>query len=272
MHNCSLHSGNPRFAVLRRPGRVWAIGAVHGDARRLAGLHAALARRVAPHDRLVYLGNVLGRGRSIPDCLDELLAFRCAFLARPMAFAADVAMLRGGQEEMWQKLFELHFAIGPLDVLNWMVDQGLGATIEAYGGQVRDGLSAARQGPMAITRWTNALRAQFQRHDGHRDYLSALRRAAYADDGSLLFVSAGLDPERPLDTQKDAFWWSARKFEAIDRPYGGFRRIVRGLDPDHRGVVATDHTLSLDSGCGFGGSLAAACLTPDGRVAEVIEV
>ena len=85
-------------------------------------------------------------------------------------------------------------------------------------------------------------------------------------------MSAGLDPERPLDTQKDAFWWSARKFEAINRRYGGFRLIIRGHDPDRRGVVATDHTLSLDAGCGFGGSLAAACLTPDGRIVDVIEI
>jgi len=269
---CSLLRGNPRFAVLRRPGRVWAVGAVHGDARRLAGLHHALADRVEPDDRIVYLGNVLGHGRAIPEAIDELLAFRVAFLARPNALVTDVALLRGSQEEMWQKLFELHFAVNPVEVLQWMADQGLGATIAAYGGSMRDGYSAARSGPMAVTRWANALRANFNANPGHRDYLSALRRAAYSDDGSLLFVSAGLDPARPLDTQKDAFWWSPHKFDGIDKPYGEFRRIVRGCEPDRRGVWAGDYTLSLDSGCGFGGSLAAACIAPGGDVVEVIEI
>ena len=269
---CSLLRGNPRFAVLRRPARVWAVGAIHGDARRLAGMHGALAERVEPEDRIVYLGNVLGRGRQIPEAIDELLAFRVAVLARPNALVTDVAMLHGSQEEMWQKLFELHFAVNPLEVLEWMADQGLAATVAAYGGNMRDGYSAARSGPVAVTRWANGLRANFNANPGHRDFLSALRRAAYSDDGSLLFVAAGIDPSRPLDTQKDAFWWSARKFEQIDQPYGEFRRIVRGFDPDHRGVVARDYTLSLDSGCGFGGSLAAACIAPGGDIVDVIEI
>ena len=49
---------------------------------------------------------------------------------------------------------------------------------------------------------------------------------------------------------QDLFWWGARTFDAIDAPYGGFRRVVRGFDPAHRGVAETPYTLSLDAGCG----------------------
>ena len=99
----------------------------------------------------------------------------------------------------------------------------------------------------------------------------ALRRAAYTEDRSVLFVNAGIDPSRPLEAQKDSFWWSGGSFAAITKPYGTFRRVVRGFDPSHAGYAVTDYTATLDGGCGFGGSLVAACLTPEGEILEVVE-
>src|SRR3546814_18686442 len=61
---------------------------------------------------------------------DLLLRFRSLFLARPDAFACDVVHLRGSQEEMWQKLLQLQFATDPRAVLQWMLDQGLAASLE----------------------------------------------------------------------------------------------------------------------------------------------
>jgi serine/threonine protein phosphatase 1 len=116
------------------------------------------------------------------------------------------------------------------------------------------------------------LRVAFQKRPGHQNWLSALRHAAYTDDGSLLFVHRGVATERPLDAQADVFWWGDRNFDAVDAPYGGFRRVVRGFDPLHRGVVETPHTLSLDGGCGFGGTLIAGCIAADGALADAIEL
>ena len=71
------------------------------------------------------------------ECIDELLLFRRAILARPDADCADIVFLRGAQEEMWQKLLQLQFAPNPVEVLQWMVAQGIEPTIRAYGASVK---------------------------------------------------------------------------------------------------------------------------------------
>ena len=63
---------------------------------------------------------------------------------------------------MWQKLLQLQFAPNPKEVLPWMLQQGVGTTITAYGGDPARASSAAREGAVAITRWTNSLRAAMQ--------------------------------------------------------------------------------------------------------------
>ncbi len=40
----------------------------------------------------------------------------------------------------------------------------------------------------------------------------------------------------------------------------------------HTGFAVTDSTATLDSVCGFGGTLIAACVTPDGALVDKIEV
>ncbi len=271
-----------KFAVLRRARRVWVVGAIHGEAERLADLHDALWPRFEPGDRLAYLGNYLGRGRAIVPTLDELVRFRCAVIGRPSMFSSDVAYLRGSQEEMWDKLLQLQFAVNPREVLEWMLTQGVAATIQAYGGDADRGRIAAREGPVATGRWTAALRQAMGARPGHRELMSGLRRAAYTDDRGLLLVHAGLDPARPLEEQSDALWWGHPGWVKITTAYEGFRRVVRGFDRGARartraeggleGVVAGPFTLTVDGGCGFGGALVAVCLTPDGEIVDQIEI
>jgi len=257
-----------RFAKLRRSRRIWAVAAIHGEAERLAALHDRIERAWRPGDRLVYLGNYLGRGSSVRRTVDEVLGFRLAVLAQPGGFACDVAFLRGSQEEMWQKLLQLQFAVSPRDVLQWMLDQGVGATLAAYGGDSQQGFAACREGTRAITRWTSALRAGLNAIAGHNQFLGALRRAAVTDDGALLFVHAGVDPSRPLDAQGDAFWWGGNRLLDLAEPYAGFRRIIRGFDRTHGGLIEAAHVTSVDGGCGFGGVLLAVCFAADGTVSE----
>jgi len=236
--------------------------------------------RLQPDDRLVYLGNLMGRRKEAAATIDSLLRFRGLFLARPDAFACDVVHLRGSQEEMWQKLLQLQFATDPRSVLQWMLDQGVAASLESYGFDPAEGLREAAAGPRQLTRWTSALRARIQAFPGHWELLGSLRRAAYTagdheGDGSnegwgLLFVNAGLDPERPLEAQKDTFWWGSASFATVDRPYGGYRRVVRGFCPQHPGLDLADFTATVDGGCGFGGPLLAACFALDGSVVDQI--
>jgi serine/threonine protein phosphatase 1 len=265
-------SSEQRFARLGQARRIWAVGAVHGEAQLLARLHAALGERWQPLDRLVYLGNMIGRGQAVLATMDELLAFRRRVLAVQHAIPEDIVYLRGSQEEMWQKLLQLQFATDPHGVLRWMLGNGVDATLTAYGGNVGDALGASRHGPLALTRWTQRLRQNVHAHLGHFQVLSELRRAAFTSDSAFLFVHAGLDPSRPLEAQSDSFWWGHPDFAALAEPYLGYGLVVRGYDARHPGIQAGERIVTLDGGAGFGGALVAACLEPGRGVTERIEV
>lgn len=226
---------------------------------------------MAPRDRVVYLGNYVGLGAEVGATLDELIAFRRWLLARPVTFLDEIAYLRGAQEEMWSKLLQLHFAPNPGEVLRWLLAHGAAATLACYGGDSEQGLRAAREGALALTRWTGSLRTAVSARPGHTPFFSSLRRAAFTGDRRLLFVHAGIDPNRPLHAQSDSFWWASGAFGRIEQPFEGFGTVVRGFDPAKAGLHATACTLSLDAGCGRGGSLLAVRLDPDGTAGDVIE-
>lgn len=259
------------IARLRRSARIWAVASVHGEADRLARLHEALALRLDPGDRVVYLGNLIGCGPDPKGTLSEAIRFRRAVIARPGGFAGDVVFLRGRQEEMWQKLLMLQLAPNPVDVLKWMLGHGAGTTIAAYGSTAEEGLSAARSGAVAIARWTGRLRGAFHGEPGHEPLMAVLKRAAVNADDTVLFVSAGIDAAKPLAAQADAFWWGGTPFDAITAPFDGFRRIVRGFDRTRSGLNVGAVTASLDAGAGFGGPLLAGAFDNDGNLLEALE-
>jgi len=260
-----------RFARLRAAGRVWAIAVIHGEAWRLAQLHDTISERFHDGDRVVYLGNYVGPRGAVFATIDELLDFRRRVLGRPGGAACDVVFLRGAQEEMWQKLLQLQFAPNPGELLHWMVRAGMETTIRAYGGDLRQGFAACRDGARAITRWTSALRSAMNATPGHTELFTALRHGALTEDHGLLFVHAAIDPSRPLAAQGDAFWWGREDILELRSPFQGFARVVRGVDRDRRGVVEREFAVSLDGGAGQGGRLIAACFGLDGAVVEIAE-
>lgn len=261
-----------RFAVLTQATRVWAVGAIQGEAERLQALHAELESRFAPGDRLVYLGNYLGQSAAVHATLDALLDFRRRLLTRPGLETGDIVFVRGAQEEMWHKLLQIQFATDPRQVFEWMLEQGVGAALEAYGGNAESAYQTFRDGVVATTRWTSELRAAMQRHPGHEEILTALKRAAYTEGGELLLVHAGVDPSRPVSEQGDALWWGSGYFATITEPYQGFRRVIRGFARSQQADLESPFTATLDGGAGFGGSLIAACFDLDGRHSDVIEI
>jgi serine/threonine protein phosphatase 1 len=259
------------FGRLVRSRRIWAVGAVRGDADRLAALHDKLSTRFRAGDRLVYLGDYLGYGPQAAAAVDGVLGFRRAVLAERGNFLGDVVLLRGSQEEMWQRLLELQFAPNPREVLAWMLDHGVAATLQSYGVDTRPGIAACRDGVLAITRWTAKVRAAVDALPGHRQLLTALRRAAFTEEGAVLFVNSGVDPSKPLELQRDVFWWGGADIVELGQPFAGFRRVVCGAHRRHAGLVETPFGVALDGGSGVGGALLAACFAPDGALIERLE-
>jgi serine/threonine protein phosphatase 1 len=259
------------FGRLVRARRVWAVAAIHGEAERLERLHRQIEPRFEAGDRLVYLGDCLGHGPDPAAAVDLVLEFRRLTLGRRLAFLGDVVLLRGSQEEMWQRLLELQFAPNPREVLPWMLDHGLAATLRSYAIDANAGLAACREGTMAITRWTASIRAALDAHAGHRQYLGALRRAAFTEEGGLLFVNAGIDAEKPLELQGDVFWWGRSDVLSLAAPFSGFDRVVCGSHRRRAGLVETTYAAALDAGCGFGGPLVAACFDLGGSVLDRLE-
>jgi serine/threonine protein phosphatase 1 len=263
-----------RFSALGAPSRIWAVSAIHAETDRLMDLHDQLFDRLRPGDRLVYLGNYMGHGRDACGTVDELLTFRRLMLAQPGARPEDVIYLRGSQEEMWQKLLQLQFAPNPADVLRWMLDNGLAATLRAYGISPHEGLAAAHEGVMALTRWTGRIREIVRRKPGHEIFSMQLRRAAHTAQTAecpLLFVHAGINPRRPLNDQGDSFWWAGHHFNNILLPYEPFQKVIRGFDPTHNGLHINCVTATIDGGCGFGGALVCAGFDAQGNVFDLIE-
>lgn len=264
--------GNEIHAVLERPHRIWAVAAVHGEVERLRAVHRVIVDQYRRGDRLVYLGNQIGRGARVAETVDELIRFRSLLLTVPGAEPWDVVYLRGAQEEIWDKLLQIQFASSPGEVLEWMLDQGVEATLKAYGSSAEAARQRCREGPMSITRWTGELRAAMRARGAHDELQWSLRRYAVTDDRGLLFVHAGIDPTRPLSEQGDTFWWGSGFMETLTEPYQGYHRIVTGYDRQHRGVRISPYFICLDAGCGFGGQLCAVRLLPDGKVDDQFEL
>lgn len=269
----------PRFAILRHARRIWAIGAVHGRAAELGRLHARLETRVWQGDRVVYCGNLIGRGPDVAGTIREMLLFRRAVIARPGFEADDVVLLRGAQEEMLHRLLQIQFARGPAaaeQALAWMAQEGVGATLAAWGQSIEEGLRRARMGPVDLARWTGTIRQAIRAAPGHDPLLASLRRAAFTVPEDLagaapgaLFVAAGVDPSRPLEGQGDSFWWDQAGFAALagsEPPWNGFRRIVRGHDRAGGGFAETPFAVTLGE---EPDQVLAGLFAPDGTLIEV---
>lgn len=254
---------------------VWAISAIHGDAERLMALHNTILNKINPGDRIVYLGNYTGYGTQSVECINEILTFRRLILALPAMMPKDFVYLRGAQDEMWQKLLQIQFAPDPTNVLLWMLGNGMSNTLYSYGLSPHDGIDACRQGVMSLTKWTHEVREAVRRHAGHEIFNTQLMQAAHTEvdaDYPMLFVHAGLDTNKPLESQGDSLWWANEEFENINIAYKPFQKVVRGFDPSHKGVHLNCVTATIDGGCGFGGDLVAAAFNSGGEIEELIEI
>lgn len=266
MQNC--------YTALGIPERIWAVSAIHGDLEKLISIHDQILENFDPGQKIIYLGNYTGFGIESAACVDEILAFRRLVLSLRGVLPEDFVYLRGNQEEIIHKLFQLPFAPNPLNVYLWMLDNGLSQTLKSYDIEPQDGIEACNRGAVVLTKWIAKVKYKMRCRPGHEIFSTQWVRAAFTDicgQYPMLFVHAGLETNKPLPEQGDRLWWGSDDFERMEHPYLPFQKVVRGYDPAHKGVHLNCITATLDGGCGFGGTLVCTGFLPDGQIAGVFE-
>ncbi len=267
-----------RFSNLGHPNKIWAISAVHGQIMRLQEIHKVLFEKFRPGDRIIYTGNYLCGDNAQPAAtMDEILHFRNTMQSLPNSTEDDFVYLRGIQEELFTKLLQLQFAPNPEQVVEWTMrtHPEMEAFLRMYGSSLEETSRISREGILCLTRWSNAIKARMRDFPDHEKFFTQLRRAAFTDhrhtnDNNLLFVHAGFNPHLPLESQGDSFWWSSRHFNEIEERYAPFRAVIRGHDPERRGIHVGRATISIDGGCGFGGKLVLAQISGGGEILDLI--
>ena len=179
-------------------------------------------------DKLVFLGNVIGLGNNSKETLNSIINLRFNLMSKFKLKPNAIIFLRGAQEEMFNKLLQLHTAPNPIEIINWMFEHGVDKTLTSYGFNREEVLNIASSGTVAISKWTSKLNQIILENQGHKEYFLNLKHAAYSSSKKILFVNRGVDITRPLSAQNDCFWWGFQNFSKVDKPYKSFSRIVRG--------------------------------------------
>ena len=132
-------------------------------------------------------------------------------------------------------MLRLQFAPVPSQALERALACGVESYLRLYGVSINDTKSMARAGSMAITRWTNQLRALQRSAPGHEAMVCGMRRAAYTlpgmDQRKLLFVPSGFDPTRSLDDQGESLWWTSAPFSLASRAQSSTAASCAGSIP-----------------------------------------
>lgn len=270
---CKTSKSNS-FASLGIPEKIWTIPAIHGELNALLSIHDGIFQHFKTGDKIVYHGNYTGYGQQSAECIDEILTFRRMILSLPGVRPSDIIYLKGAQEEIWQKLYQLAFAPNPTDVFLWMLGNGLTNTLYSYGLSPHDGIEACRAGVLGINKWIAKVRAAIRCHAGHETFAMHQQCAAFTDQDTeypMLFVNAGLNANKDLHDQGDNLWWASDAFDKIEHAYSPFTKVVRGFDPAHKGLYINCITATVDDGCGFGGPLVSVGFDPDGTASTILE-
>jgi serine/threonine protein phosphatase 1 len=251
--------------------RVWVIGAVNGKASHFQKICNQIIEKSELKDRLVFTGNLVGRNNNkineSKKVIDIALQLRSIFMANSSFDLNDIVFLRGCYEELLDKSRELHMSPNPLELVDWMYSRGLDKILESY--SISSSLlhHAARDGASALSRASVEINQAIDNNAGHINYMTSLKRLAYNNEKSLLFVSAGLARDKPIEEQSEELWWGGG-FANLDETYRDMSRLVRGYDPKGEGVSSGKFSVTLDGG---EDQVFAALFKKDGQLLETIQ-
>lgn len=193
-------------------GKIFAVGDLHGALDRLRALLDKLDVD-NERDRLVFLGDYLGRGADSVEVIDFLIELQQSF--------PHTIFLKGDHEA----LFRNH-RIG-LDRISYPINGG-GRTLRSYAGAF--GSDASTVPP------------------AHDDFFDGLRLLHQTE--RYLFVHAGIRPQVPLSMQNS--WdllWIRTPFIEDETDFG--RRVIFGHTPFSEPLVMFNK-IGIDTGAGHG--------------------
>ena len=221
------------FIELKKSGKIWAIGSIHSNLKSFSSIKKFILNNFESNDKLIFLGNVIGLGNNSKETLNSVINLRFNLMSKFKLKPDSIVFLRGAQEEMFTKLFQLQLAPNPTEIVEWMFDHGVNKTTKSYGFSDDEVKNMASSGTINISRWTSNLNKVLKKNPGHPQYFLSLKHAAYSQSKKILFVNRGVDITRPLSAQNDCFWWGYQNFSMIQQPYKTFTRIVRGYESEH---------------------------------------
>lgn len=251
--------------------RVWVVGAVNGKAELFQKICKQIIEKSDFKDRLVFTGNLLGRNdnkvNESKKVIDSALKLRSVFMSNKAFDIGDIVFLRGCYEELLDKSRELHMSPNPLELVDWMYSRGLDKILESYNISSSLLYNAARDGAAALSRASVEINLAINNNPGHINYMNSLKRLAFNKEKTLLFVSAGIARDKPLDKQSEELWWGGG-FADLNEPYNNTLRLVRGYDPKGGGIASGKYCITLDGG---EEQVFAALISSDGQLLDTIQ-
>ena len=226
------------FVEFKNASRIWAIGSIHSNLESFNKIKKLIIKDFTLNDKLVFLGNIIGLGDKSKETLNSVIDLRFRLMSKFQLKPDSVVFLRGAQEEMFNKLLQLHTAPNPVEIINWMFEHGVDKTLLSYGYSNDQVKSISNTGTVSISKWTSKLNYSLLENSGHKEYFLNLKHAAYSSTKKILFVNRGVDIKRPLSAQNDCFWWGYQNFSKINKPYYSFTRIVRGYQSANNNNLA----------------------------------
>lgn len=224
--------------------RIYAIGDIHGAHDLLDVLFEKVVEDAAAQTdmrimKIVFLGDYIDRGDNSREVLERLVAIQ-------EGLPDQVEFLMGNHESAM-----LGFLEEPYDGANW-IEMGGRQTLFSFG--VRP--------PMNTDNKAELLRARDGLHQEispYLDFLKSLKR--YYWSGDYVFVHAGIDPDLPVDAQKDSalLWGHSGFISGKGRP--GLR-VVHGHYAAYEPVLKP-HRVCVDTGAYYSGRLTAIRLDDD---------
>ena len=211
--------------------QVFAIGDIHGCNSLLKKIHKKIlnkSEKAIGNKILIYLGDYIDRGSKVEETIDTIINFN------PNNFKC--IFLRGNHDQML-----LDFVNNKRDSLEIWLYNGGGETLKSYCGSAFN-----EELNNSLTR-EQLIRKTLVKNlpPRHLKFFNDLQFFYTWKD--YFFVHAGIDPNRPLDNQReiDMIWTRAPEFLASDQHFE--RMIVHGHTPNEI-VEEKSNRINLDTG------------------------